>query len=112
MVMIGGPPPEEPRRWRGTARDTIGSPRARPGRRSRGRWDPALIESLKVVVAEVPKRERPPETICVSLFEWNGHPYVDLRLYRAGHPTRNGLPIHRDLLPAVLRGLGEAVRAL
>jgi hypothetical protein len=41
---------------------------------------------------------------------------VDVRLYRLGrggaYPTRVGLPINRDLLPAVLAGLRQAADAL
>jgi hypothetical protein len=59
-----------------------------------------------VVVADIPKRERPPETIRVSLIPVSGG-YADLRVYRGGLPTRQGLVIHKDLLPEVLAGLGE-----
>jgi hypothetical protein len=62
-------------------------------------------------VAEVPKRERPPETIRVSVIPMSGG-YVDLRVYRGGLPTRQGLVIHRDLLPAVHGALTRAVETL
>ena len=70
-----------------------------------------MIEATKVVIAEVPKREHPPETIRVSLIPVSGG-YADVRVYRGGHPTRQGLVIHRDLLPAVLTYLAAAVEAL
>src|SRR5262249_5866421 len=80
--------------------------------RARTRWNPALIEARKVVVAEIPKSDRPPTVIRVSVFRERGHDYVDLRLYRLGrggaYPSAVGLPIHRDLLPAVLAGLTAA----
>ncbi len=81
-------------------------------RRSRARWDAREIEALKILVAEIPKRERPPETIRVSVFQWGASEYVDLRVYRGGYPTRQGLVIHADLLPDVLAGLEEAAREL
>ena len=81
------------------------------GRASRRRWDPHEVEALKRVVAEIPKRQRPPETIRVSLIPISGG-YADLRVYRGALPTRQGLVIHRDLLPAVLRGVTMAAEAL
>jgi hypothetical protein len=38
--------------------------------------------------------------------------YADVRVYRGGLPTRQGLVIHRDLLPDVLAGLRQAADAL
>ena len=77
---------------------------------------PGLVESQKVVVAEIPKSERPPTVIRVSVFRQGGHDYADVRIYRLGrsgaYPTRVGLPIHRDLLPNVLAGLRQAADAL
>jgi hypothetical protein len=60
---------------------------------------------------EIPKRERPPETIRVSVIPLSGG-YADLRVYRGGPPTRQGLAIHRDLLPAVLDGLRAVIANL
>ena len=75
-----------------------------------------MIEARKTVVAEIPKRERPPTVLRVSVFRQGGHEYVDVRLYRLGrggaYPTRVGLPIHRDLLPDVLAGLRQAADVL
>ena len=57
-----------------------------------------------MVVADIPKRERPPETIRISLVPI-GAGYADLRVYRGGLPTRQGLEIHRDLMAPVLDAL-------
>jgi hypothetical protein len=59
-------------------------------------------------VVEIPKYPNRPEVIRVSLLPRGLHCYVDIRLYRRGHPTRQGLVIHSDLLPAVLAGLQRA----
>ena len=110
MPSVGGPPDERPRSGgtRGTRRDTNDP--------SRRRWDPRLVEAHKVVVAEIPKRERPPTVLRVSVFRQGGHDYADVRIYRLGrggaYPTRVGLPIHRDLVPDVLAGLSQAADAL
>jgi hypothetical protein len=66
---------------RGTDADSIGPSRTRRGSKGRRRWDPAVIEGLKVVVADIPKRERPPETIRISCIPVSGG-YADLRVYR------------------------------
>jgi hypothetical protein len=63
---------------------------------------------MKRVVLEVPKYRHRPETIRVSLFPYRGHVYVDVRVYLAGKPTRKGIAIHRDLLPAILEGMQRA----
>ena len=69
---------------------------------------PPLFEQLKRVVREIPKYRRRPETIRVSLLPHRGHVYVDVRVYVAGKPTRKGIAIHRDLVPAVIEGLQRA----
>ena len=67
-------------------------------------------------MAEIPKRERPPTMIRVSVFRQGGHDYADVRLYRIGrrgaYPTRVGLPIHRGLLPDVVVGRRQPADAL
>jgi hypothetical protein len=72
------------------------------------RWDPALIEQLKRPVVEIAKYPTRPEVIRVSVLRRGVHDYVDLRVYRKGHATRQGLVIHVDLLPQVLAGLQQA----
>jgi hypothetical protein len=82
-------------------------PRARPPAASRPgspRWDPQAIEAQKIVVAEISKREHPPETIRISLIRRSGG-YADVRVYRGGYPTRQGLVIHRELLSSVMAAL-------
>jgi hypothetical protein len=64
---------------------------------------------MKRVVLEVLKYRHRPETIRVSLFPHRGRVYVDVRVYLAGKPTRKGIAIHRDLLPAVLEGMQRAL---
>jgi hypothetical protein len=67
--------------------------------------------ALNRVIAELPKRAVPPETIRVSLAPLSGG-YADVRVYRGGWPTGRGLVIHRDLLPAVLAGLTTLSRQM
>ena len=71
---------------------------------------PPLFEQLKRVVLEVPKYRHRPETIRISLLPSNGHVYVDVRVYVAGKPTRKGITIHSDLVPAVLEGMQRGLR--
>ena len=71
---------------------------------------PPLFEQRKRVVLEIPKFPNRPKTIRVSVFPLHGHEYVDVRIYLADKPTRKGVTIHRDLLPAVLEGLQRAQR--
>jgi hypothetical protein len=71
---------------------------------------PPLFEQLKRVVLEVPKYRNRPETIRVSLLPYKGHVYVDVRVYVAGKPTRKGITIHSDLVPAVVEGMQRALR--
>jgi hypothetical protein len=106
-------PPEAywARQARGTPRGSTGPVPAPEKKRGRVRWNPQEIEALKVVIAEVPKRWRPPETIRVSVIPLSGG-YADVRVYRGGRPTRQGLVIHRDLVPAVLDGLTVAASTL
>jgi hypothetical protein len=80
----------------------------KPGNAPR-RWPTALIEQLKRTVVEIPKYPNRPETIRVSLVPRGAHRYVDLRVYRAGYPTRQGVVLHTDLVPAVLAGLQQAL---
>jgi starch phosphorylase len=76
----------------------------------RGRlWDPATVERLKVWIADIPKRARPPEVIRVSVIPLSGS-YADLRVYRGGFPTRLGLVLHFDLLPDVIEALQDALQ--
>jgi Transcriptional Coactivator p15 (PC4) len=70
---------------------------------------PPLFEQLKRVVLEVPKYRNRPETIRVSLLPYRAHVYVDVRVYVAGKPTRKGIAIHRDLMPAVIEGMQRAL---
>jgi hypothetical protein len=116
-------PPHPPRAWRRPPRTSRGtqwrSPAARATRvqakgrrtgRARERWNPREIEARKHVVARIPKHLRPPEEIRVSVFEKGGHLYADVRVYRGKRhprPTANGLPIHFDLVPAVLAALTQ-----
>jgi hypothetical protein len=71
---------------------------------------PPLFEQLKRVVLEIPKYRNRPETIHVSLLPYKGHIYVDVRVYVAGKPTRKGITIHADLVPAVMEGMQRALR--
>ena len=76
---------------------------------SPGRWSPRLVEQTKRVVVEVPKYPHRPETIRVNLIPRGVHTYVDVRVYLAGKPTRQGLVLHSDLVPAVLAGRQRAL---
>jgi hypothetical protein len=69
-----------------------------------------LFEQLKRVVLEVPKYRNRPETIRISLLPYRQHLYVDARIYLKGKPTRKGITIHSDLVPAVLEGMQRALR--
>ena len=71
---------------------------------------PPLCEQLKRVVLEVSKYRNRPETIRISLLPCRAHMYVDVRIYLAGKPTRKGITIHSDLLPAVLEGMQRALQ--
>jgi hypothetical protein len=57
----------------------------------------------------VPKYRHRPETIRVSLLPYKGHVYVDVRTYLKGKPTRKGITIHSDLVPAVVEGMQRAL---
>jgi hypothetical protein len=70
---------------------------------------PPLFEELKRVVLEVPKYRNRPETIRISLLPYRQHLYVDVRIYLKGKPTRKGITIHRDLVPAILEGMQRAL---
>lgn len=70
---------------------------------------PPLFEQLKRVVAEIPKFRNRPETIRISLLPYRQHLYVDVRIYLKGKPTRKGITIHRDLVPAILEGMQRAL---
>jgi hypothetical protein len=69
-----------------------------------------LFEQLKRVVLDLPKYRNRPETIRVSLLPYKGHVYVDVRVYVAGKPTRKGITIHADLVPAVVEAMQRALR--
>jgi hypothetical protein len=71
---------------------------------------PPLFEQLKRVVLDLPKYRNRPETIRVSLLPYREHMYIDVRTYLKGSPTRKGIAIHRDLVPAVLEGMQRALR--
>jgi hypothetical protein len=71
---------------------------------------PPLFEQLKRVVLEIPKYRNRPETIRISLLPYRQHMYVDVRTYLKGKPTRKGIAIHRDLVPAVIEGMQRAMR--
>jgi hypothetical protein len=62
------------------------------------------------VVLEVPKYRNRPETIRVNLLLYRQHLYIDVRIYLKGRPTRKGITIHRDLVPAVIEGMQRALR--
>jgi hypothetical protein len=68
-----------------------------------------VIEALKETVADIPKYPNRPETIRVSVFRVGESVYADLRVYLRGRPTHQGLVIHRDMMPAVLDALRQAV---
>jgi hypothetical protein len=95
------------RAYRQARRQATNTTPARPAT-TPGRWDPALIEQLKRTVTEIAKYPTRPEVIRVSVLRRGLHDYVDLRVYRKGHATRQGLVIHVDLLPQVLAGLTRA----
>jgi hypothetical protein len=95
------------RAYRQARRQATNTTPARPATTPR-RWDPALIEQLKRTVVEIAKYPTRPEVIRVSVLRRGLHDYVDLRVYRKGRATRQGLVIHFDLLPAVLAGLQRA----
>jgi hypothetical protein len=65
---------------------------------------------LKRVVLEISKYRNRPESIRVSLLPYHGHVYVDVRVYLAGKPTRKGITMHRDLVPAVIEGMQRALQ--
>ena len=71
---------------------------------------PPRFEQLKRVVLEVPKYRNRPESIRISLLPYRAHMYIDVRTYLKGKPTRKGIAIHRDLMPAVLEGMQQALR--
>jgi hypothetical protein len=62
------------------------------------------------VVLEVPKYRNRPETIRISLLPHRQHMYIDVRIYLKGKPTRKGITIHSDLVPAVVEGMQRALR--
>jgi hypothetical protein len=59
---------------------------------------------------EIPKYRNRPETIRVSLLPHRAHLYIDVRIYLKGKPTRKGITIHSDLMPAVVEGMPRAQR--
>lgn len=74
-------------------------------------WDARLVERLKNIIVDVPKhRGGKPESIRVSAFTMGHHVYADVRVYIAGHPTRQGLVVHTDLIADVITGLQEVLR--
>jgi Transcriptional Coactivator p15 (PC4) len=77
--------------------------------RRRYNTPPPLFEQLKRVVLEVPKYRNRPETIRISLLPYRAHMYVDVRTYLKGKPTRKGITIHSDLVPAVMEGMQRAL---
>jgi hypothetical protein len=101
-TVVAAPPPSASTR-----------PPPTPGRASKGKrrrlWDPETVERLKVPIADVPKRARPPEVVRVSFIPLS-RGYADVRVFRGGLPTRQGLPIHFDLLPDVIDALRDALR--
>lgn len=79
--------------------------------RARPRWDARLVERLKRVVVDVKKHQGgKPETIRVFALPMGHHLYADIRVYLAGHPTRQGLVVHHDLIPDVITALQEVLR--
>lgn len=74
-------------------------------------WDPRLIERLKNIIVDVPKHPGgKPETIRVSALPIGQHLYADVRVYLRGHPTRQGLVVHTDLIADVITGLQEVLQ--
>jgi Transcriptional Coactivator p15 (PC4) len=71
---------------------------------------PPLFEQLKRVVLDLPKYRHRPESIRISLLPYKGHVYVDVRVYLKGRPTRKGITIHSDLVPAVVEAMQRALR--
>ena len=70
-----------------------------------------MVEGLKRVVVDVKKhRGGKPETIRVSALPMGQHLYADVRVYIRGHPTRQGLVVHTDLIADVISGLQEVLR--
>jgi hypothetical protein len=69
-----------------------------------------LVEQTKRVVLDIAKYPNRPETIRVSLVPRGHHTYTDLQVYLAGNPTRQGLVMHRDLLPQVIAALQQALQ--
>lgn len=79
--------------------------------RARPRWDAREVERLKRVLVDVKKHQGgKPETIRVSALPMGQHLYADIRVYCGGHPTRQGLVVHHDLIPDVITGLQEVLR--
>jgi hypothetical protein len=73
---------------------------------------PPLFEQLKRVVLDIPKFRNRPETIRISLLPYRAHLYIDVRIYLQGKPTRKGITLHSDLVPAVLEGMQRAQQIL
>src|SRR5262249_54582612 len=72
------------------------------------RTDAATLEERKDVVAEIPTSAARPATLRVSLLPGDRGVFVDLRAYLAGRPTRQGVLIRVDLVPAVIAALHDA----
>lgn len=67
-----------------------------------------------VVVYEFEKNTR--EVIRIGINEYQGHDYVDLRVYYekdgSYHPSKKGLTMPKDLYPALLEGVIELGKTL
>ena len=67
-----------------------------------------------IIIAEFPKNGR--ETIRVAVGEFKGHQLVHIRSWTEDHkqpgemiPTRHGLSLRRELVPALIDGLQKAL---
>jgi hypothetical protein len=71
-------------------------------------------DSFGIVVYEFEKNGR--EIIRIGLNEYQGHEYVDLRIYyeKEGSylPSKKGVTMAKDLYPALLEGVIELGKAL
>lgn len=70
------------------------------------------VLTMPELIAEIPKNKG--EKLCVRLTEYNGLQLVDMRCYSLldDAPTRKGLTIRPELLPALISALQRAQQAL
>lgn len=65
---------------------------------------------MDTVIAELPKN--PLEKLCISLREYQGHPFIDIRLYFLGddeqwHPTKKGITVSPSQWEEFVIAVGE-----